>query len=62
MEVNGILGLIVLILDIFAIIKIAQSSESTVKKILWALLVFFLPIIGLIIWFIAGPGDKKLKV
>ena len=62
MEVNGILGLIVLILDIFAIIKIAQSSEDTVKKILWALLVLILPVIGLVIWYIAGPGDKKLKL
>jgi len=62
MEVNGILGVIVLILDIFAIFKIAQSSESTGKKILWALLVIILPIIGLVIWFIAGPGDKKIKI
>ena len=62
MEVNGILGLIVLILDIFAIIKIAQSSEDTVKKILWALLVLILPVIGLVIWYLAGPGDKKLKL
>ena len=62
MEVNGILGLIVLILDIFAILKIAQSSEDTVKKVLWALLVLILPVIGLVIWYIAGPGDKKLKL
>ena len=62
MEINGILGLIILILDIFAIFKIAQSSASTGKKILWALLVIILPVIGLVIWFIAGPGDKKLKI
>ena len=62
MEVNGILGLIILILDIFAIFKIVQSSESTGKKIIWALLVIILPVIGLVIWFIAGPGDKRLKI
>lgn len=62
MEINGIIGLIILILDIFAIFKIAQSHESTGKKILWALLVIILPVIGLVVWFIAGPGDKKLKI
>ncbi|MEJ2213376.1 MAG: PLD nuclease N-terminal domain-containing protein [Gammaproteobacteria bacterium] len=62
MEINGILGLIVLILDIFAIIKIAQSSESSGKKVLWALLVIILPVVGLIIWFIAGPGNKQFKI
>jgi len=62
MEVNGILGLIVLLLDIFALFKIIQSSASTGKKVIWALVVLILPVIGLIIWFIAGPGDKQLKI
>lgn len=62
MEVNGILGLILLIADIFAIIKIAQSSASTGLKILWIVVVLILPLLGLIVWFLLGPGDKKLKL
>ena len=62
MEVNGILGLIVLIADIFAIIKIVQSSASTGLKILWVVIVLVLPLIGLIVWFFIGPGDKQLKI
>lgn len=62
MEVNGILGLILLIADIFAIIKIAQSSESTGLKILWIVVVLILPLLGLILWFLLGPGDKRLKL
>jgi len=61
MSLNGILALIILIADLVAIIKISQSSDSTGKKILWILLVILLPVIGLIAWFLAGPGSKGLK-
>lgn len=62
MFTNGILGLIVLLADIFAIFKIANSSESTGIKVLWIAIVLILPLIGLIAWFFAGPGDKTLKL
>ncbi len=62
MEINGILGLILLLADIFAIIKIAQSSASTGLKIVWIAIVLILPLIGLIIWFLMGPGDKKIQL
>ncbi|MEH6527060.1 MAG: PLDc N-terminal domain-containing protein [Sneathiella sp.] len=55
MEFGGILGLIVLALDIYAIVKIFQSSASTGAKVLWILLVLILPVLGLVIWFFAGP-------
>ncbi len=59
---NGIIGLLILLADVFAIFKIVNSSVSTGQKVLWTLLVLILPLIGLIIWFAAGPGDKKLKL
>ena len=58
MEFTGIGGLIVVIADIYAIVMILQSSAKTVEKLIWALVVFFLPLIGLIIWYFAGPGKK----
>lgn len=54
-EVGGILGLIILILDIWAIVKIFQSNASTGAKVLWTLLIIVLPIVGLIIWLLLGP-------
>jgi hypothetical protein len=50
-----LIGLVILILDVWAILKIAQSSASTGSKALWVVLVLILPVIGLIIWFFAGP-------
>jgi putative effector of murein hydrolase LrgA (UPF0299 family) len=58
MKFTGIIGLVILILAIYAIVMIFQSSAKTMEKILWALLVFFLPLLGLIIWYFAGPGKK----
>jgi hypothetical protein len=58
MDVNfggGIFGLIILILDIWVIINIVQSGAGTGAKVLWVLLVLLLPVVGLIIWFFAGP-------
>ena len=57
-EVGGILGLIILALDIWAIINIFGSGASTGAKVLWILLVLLLPIVGLIIWLLAGPRGR----
>lgn len=54
-EGTGLVGLIVLVLDIFAIVKIFQSSATAVARLLWTLLILFLPVVGLIIWFLMGP-------
>ncbi len=51
---SGILGLIVLVLDIVAIIDVLQSLTDTGKKILWILLIVLLPVIGMILYFLIG--------
>ena len=58
MDLTGIGGLIILIGDIYAIVVILQSSAKSVEKLVWSLVVFFLPLIGLILWYLAGPGKK----
>tara|TARA_B100000686_G_scaffold340398_1_gene416019 strand:- start:3127 stop:3303 length:177 start_codon:yes stop_codon:yes gene_type:complete len=55
---QGILGLIILVLDIIAIISIVQSGLSVAMKIVWVLVVLLLPIIGMILWFLIG--NKKV--
>lgn len=54
-EVGGFFGLIVLALNIYAIIKVINSAASTGGKVLWVLLILLLPVVGLLIWFFAGP-------
>ncbi len=54
-EVGGILGLLILILNVWAIVKIVQSPASTGSKVLWIVLILLLPVLGLILWFFLGP-------
>jgi hypothetical protein len=54
----GITGLIILVLDLWAIISVISSSSSVGTKVLWTLLVLILPVIGFIIWLVAGPRGR----
>jgi hypothetical protein len=56
---GGIVGLLILAGDIWAIINIFQSSASNEKKLIWILAVVLLPLLGLILWFFLGPRDRK---
>ncbi|HSF90951.1 MAG TPA: PLD nuclease N-terminal domain-containing protein [Paracoccaceae bacterium] len=58
--INGFWGLIILVLDIWAIISIIGSRETTGAKTVWVLVILFLPLVGFLIWLFAGPkADKK---
>jgi succinate dehydrogenase/fumarate reductase cytochrome b subunit len=52
----GFIGLLVLIADIYAVLKIAQSNVSDGKKALWIAIVVVFPLGGVIIWYLMGPG------
>ncbi len=52
---SGLIGLIVLVLDIYAIVQVLGSNAEPLKKALWVLLIFFLPVLGLILWYLMGP-------
>ena len=58
-EINGLIGLLILAADLWAIISVVQSGASTGKKVLWILLVLVLPVVGLILWFLLGPRGKS---
>ena len=56
---NGLVGLLILIGDVWAIINIFQSSASSGKKLLWIVVVLLLPLLGLILWFFLGPRGSR---
>jgi hypothetical protein len=57
---SGLIGILVLAGDIWAIINIFQSSVSNEKKLLWILVVVLLPLLGLILRYFLGPRDGKV--
>jgi hypothetical protein len=59
MQYRGILGLLVLIADVWAIVNILQSTVDTGKKVLWIVVVLVLPILGVILWYFLGPKSGR---
>lgn len=58
---NSLVGLIILALDIWAILNVLKSGAEVGIKMLWILLILLLPVLGLIIWAIAGPrGNVRI--
>jgi hypothetical protein len=53
---GGLIGLIILVLDIIAFIDILGGRGSAQHKLLWFLVVFFLPVLGMILYFVIGKN------
>ena len=56
---SGLIGLVILIADIYAIVKILGSGALTGAKVLWVFIILLLPVIGFILWLLTGPGGKS---
>jgi Phospholipase_D-nuclease N-terminal len=54
-EYGGIIGIVIFALDIWAIVRLLQSGASTGAKVLWLIVILALPVVGLLIWLLAGP-------
>jgi hypothetical protein len=59
-EVGGLLGLIILAANIWAIINVIGSPATTGAKVLWVVLILLLPVLGLILWLIMGPRKSTV--
>lgn len=57
LELSGLIGFIILVLDIWAIVRTIQSPAGTGAKVLWIVLILVLPVLGLLLWFFLGPKD-----
>jgi hypothetical protein len=58
-QVGGILGFIILLLDIWAIVSIIRSSQSVGSTVLWIIVIIIFPVVGLILWLLLGPKAKN---
>ena len=54
-----LLGIAILIADIWAIVKTLQSPVAPGTKALWVLVIFLLPVVGLVIWYFFGPRNIR---
>ncbi len=54
-QAGGIIGLIWLIVIIWAVIRTAQSAATPLVKAIWIVVLLALPLLGLILWLLFGP-------
>jgi hypothetical protein len=49
------LGLLALVFNVWALIQLGESRASRPVRALWITLILILPLIGFMIWLLAGP-------
>lgn len=57
LEIGGLFGLIILVLDVYAVVKTVQSRATTGVKVAWIVVILLLPVLGLLLWLFLGPKD-----
>ena len=58
--IHSVLGLLILVGDVWAIINIFQSPASNEKKLIWIVAGVLLPLLGLILWYVLGPRGRRV--
>jgi hypothetical protein len=53
-------GLVIVILDFIALVSLLKSNADSPTKILWALLIILLPFVGMVLYFLMGPGRRAV--
>lgn len=61
LELGGLGGLLILILDLYALISVLQSDVSTGRKVLWVVVIALLPVIGFLLWLLMGPRSAARR-
>ena len=59
---NGILVVLILLLDVLAIVQVWRTRIETGRKIIWSLVIALLPVVGLIMWFVAMSRIGKVRL
>lgn len=50
----SLIPLVILILDIIAIVEVLKSRADPLVKLLWVLVIWFVPLLGVILYFVIG--------
>jgi hypothetical protein len=59
---SALLALIVLVADVVAIVQVWRTRIEVGRKIIWSLVIVLLPVVGLIMWFIAAGHFAKVRL
>lgn len=58
----GLIGALIFVANIYAIFQVFSSGVTTLAKILWTLGIVLFPVVGFIVWLIAGPRGNRARI
>lgn len=58
---STLIGVLILMLDIYAIASVLMGTSSIERKLLWILLIVLLPVVGLILYFMIGRTSADVR-
>jgi hypothetical protein len=58
---STLLGVLILILDIYAIASVLMGSSPVERKLLWIVVIVLLPVIGMILYFLIGRTSADAR-
>lgn len=53
-----IFGLIIAVLDVFALFDVLFGRRPVVEKVLWAIVILMLPLLGLVLYMLMGRTSR----
>ena len=56
---GGLIGILIIIADIWALARTLQSPVSAGQKTLWLVVIVLLPVLGPILWYFLGPRPLR---
>lgn len=59
---SGVLALAVLALDVVAIAHVWRTRIEVGRKIIWSLVILLLPVVGLVMWFVAAVTHARARL
>ena len=52
-------GILLFVVDLWAVISVFGSDAGILVKLAWAAIVVLLPVVGFVMWLIAGPSPGR---
>ena len=61
-DLSRLLAIAVLMLDVLAIAQVWRTRIEIGRKVIWSLVIALLPVVGLIMWFVAMNRIGKVRL
>jgi hypothetical protein len=58
----GLVGMVILLLDIFAIVSVLLGNSEVIRKLIWIAVILFLPLVGMVLYFLIGRSGADARL